>query len=568
VPWAAVVSTMLFMLGAPGPEPLEIAAVDASAFPTVVVEIVAPVGHTSERLTAAMVKIDGSPVESVTAVDAGDVVVGLVIDDRPTVSASVVSSLQGAAVELVRNTSDGIEVSLGTPSGLRTALTADRDANIARIAGITAGSPAVVPLSDAITATVAELASSEAADRHAVIVLGDEVELTDAEVTELRAALRDSGTALHVVVPGGVDAGALSRIARRSGGGAATSPALLAAIDGVTATISNRYRVVATVAEGGRHRIRLTVDAQPFSARFNVSEPAASSPPASSPSAPTPAERVQGEPATGTTPERTESPAPLDIAPPAGDGGPSNRAAVLGALALAVVLVGAGVGIAVRRRMREDEDEVIVKRPARAPTAAAPKTPTPARAPTAAAPKTPTPAPAPTASAPQTPTSTAPASSAASGESRTTRSAATPPSPASPRRAPERPGRTPPPRREPVSPAVTRPARTSAAPTPSSSDEAPEWIVAGDLRLSPQLGEVWSGQRRVELSATELTVLELLMTSQDRGVTREAILEAAELDDSAGSDAVDAIVTQVRRKAGIRRGHAVRKERVVTYFLD
>jgi DNA-binding response OmpR family regulator len=82
-------------------------------------------------------------------------------------------------------------------------------------------------------------------------------------------------------------------------------------------------------------------------------------------------------------------------------------------------------------------------------------------------------------------------------------------------------------------------------------------------------GEVWSGDHKVDLTPTELRVLELLITNAEHGVTREALVEAGELDEGGGPDAVDAIVTQVRRKTGIRgRGHAVRKERVVTYFLE
>jgi DNA-binding response OmpR family regulator len=88
--------------------------------------------------------------------------------------------------------------------------------------------------------------------------------------------------------------------------------------------------------------------------------------------------------------------------------------------------------------------------------------------------------------------------------------------------------------------------------------------------MSRTLGEVWSGERKVALSPVELGVLELLITSGERGVTREAIVEVGELDESDAPGAVDAIVASVRRKTGIRgRGHAtVRKERVTTYFLD
>jgi hypothetical protein len=131
-----------------------------------------------------------------------------------------------------------------------------------------------------------------------------------------------------------------------------------------------------------------------------------------------------------------------------------------------------------------------------------------------------------------------------------------------PRRPRPSPERRPPARAAGVTPLPRRPAPVSPA-------DGSEWVIAGDVRLSPARGEVWCGDRRVELSPAELGILELLMTSGGRGVTREAIIEAGQLDDSDGPDAVDAMVAQVRRKTGARgRGNVVRKERVVMYFLE
>jgi hypothetical protein len=132
---------------------------------------------------------------------------------------------------------------------------------------------------------------------------------------------------------------------------------------------------------------------------------------------------------------------------------------------------------------------------------------------------------------------------------------------------------TPMPRRPPRStptPRRVEPPRPPEPPAPAPTGDPAEWIVAGDLRVSRTLDEAWCGDHKVELSPAELRCLELLITSGDRGVTREELAEAGEFDDDvAGPDAVDALVTQVRRKTGIRgRRHAVRKERVVTYFLD
>jgi two-component system, OmpR family, response regulator MprA len=99
--------------------------------------------------------------------------------------------------------------------------------------------------------------------------------------------------------------------------------------------------------------------------------------------------------------------------------------------------------------------------------------------------------------------------------------------------------------------------------------DAPEWIVAGELRLSPSRREVWSGDRKVALTDSEFGVLHLLMTAGDQGVTRDAIVKAGRLDEFQGRDAVETILARVRRKAGVRgQGNVLRKERVVTYFLD
>ena len=263
--WAPfVISALLAPVGPPLAEPLEVAAVDGSAFPRVVVDIVAPVRYTAEPVTAPMVTVDGSAVESVTPIDPNDVVIGLAIDDRPELSPAAVTELQGAAVELVRNSTDGVRVSLGTPSGLRTALTPDRDANIARLAGITAGSPAVVDLPNVLVDTVAELASSPTVDRHAVVVLGAPVIADDAQLAALAAALTESGTTLHVVAPSSVELAPFDRIARASGGDVTAAPEVLASVDAVTARISDRYRVVANVAEPGQHRVRVSVGGERF----------------------------------------------------------------------------------------------------------------------------------------------------------------------------------------------------------------------------------------------------------------------------------------------------------------
>ena len=330
-------------LGPAGDIPLDLTGVDVSVFPTIVVDIVAPVRYSAAPITHAMVEVDGSPVESVTPVDPSGVVVGVVLDDRPAIDSAVVSELQGASVELVRNSGDGIRLSLGTPSGLRTAVTTDRDANIARIAGITAGSPAVVRLPEVITETVAELASSRADDRHTVVVLGGAIEATAAQLAGIDEALTESRTTLHVVAPPNVELGALARIASRSGGSTTTSLEVLASIDAVTATISNRYRVTTTVSEGGTHRLQLTVGDEQFAVDFDVrASPAVNSSLPSPTQAPSqaPAEpRTPPQAAAGELPVSTRSPAQLDVELPSGAGELPISVILLGVVSFAVACV-------------------------------------------------------------------------------------------------------------------------------------------------------------------------------------------------------------------------------------
>ena len=52
-------------------------------------------------------------MDSVVPLDPSSVVVGLVIDDRPAIGTAAVTELQGASVELVRNSGDGIQMTWG-----------------------------------------------------------------------------------------------------------------------------------------------------------------------------------------------------------------------------------------------------------------------------------------------------------------------------------------------------------------------------------------------------------------------------------------------------------------------
>ena len=175
------------------------------------------------------------------------------IDDGPAVDPDVVEEAQGASVELVRNAGEGTQIALATPSGLQSALTTDRGANIARIAGITAGAPDVVPLPELVLAEATRLAESSERDRHLVIVQATPIPAgptLDAIVDVVTAG----GIRLHVVAAPGLDAGPIAQLAAATGGLVPDAPGMVAGMDGVTAGIVNRYRIATAVAAAGPRR--------------------------------------------------------------------------------------------------------------------------------------------------------------------------------------------------------------------------------------------------------------------------------------------------------------------------
>ncbi len=88
---------------------------------------------------------------------------------------------------------------------------------------------------------------------------------------------------------------------------------------------------------------------------------------------------------------------------------------------------------------------------------------------------------------------------------------------------------------------------------------APRLVAVGDLELDPGSRSVRRGGEPVELTSVEFSLLEALLLSAGRVVTRDALAEAAlgrEL--SAYDRSVDVHVSSLRRKLGHRRGGAER----------
>ena len=317
-----------------------------------------------------MLSIEGGTIEQVTPVDPSGIAVSLVIDDSPTMTPEAVNDGQGAAVELVRNTGEGTQISLSTPSGLRTAPTTDRDANIARIAGIVAGAPDIVPMPKLVLDAANDLADTPVADRHLVIVLG--TTLPDGPVLDrLREVALAAGIHVHVVASIGLEAGTIEALSDETGGSSPVAPATVGEMDEVTRVIADRYRVAATVDTPGAHAVTLAGGGRQFATTLEVRAPDQVAQRAVPPTtaAQPPATRAPGSapgvtaasppPATGQQSSGDASPATtVPTVPTATSAGTATdqpaagtaRTAVIAALVLALLAVGAWVAWVLRRR--------------------------------------------------------------------------------------------------------------------------------------------------------------------------------------------------------------------------
>jgi two-component system response regulator MprA len=81
------------------------------------------------------------------------------------------------------------------------------------------------------------------------------------------------------------------------------------------------------------------------------------------------------------------------------------------------------------------------------------------------------------------------------------------------------------------------------------TDRGPEPLRYGDLVLDPSAHEVWRGDRRVDLSRTEFSLLELFMRHPRQVLTRSQIFEAVwGYDLGATSNTLGVYIGYLRRK--------------------
>jgi len=94
-------------------------------------------------------------------------------------------------------------------------------------------------------------------------------------------------------------------------------------------------------------------------------------------------------------------------------------------------------------------------------------------------------------------------------------------------------------------------------------------IVAGPLRLQPAARAAWQDDRRLDLTATEFDILEMLARNAGRAVHRDQIFENLYHRPPAPFErAVDMHVSNLRRKLGDDGEHLLRTIRGAGYFLS
>ena len=85
--------------------------------------------------------------------------------------------------------------------------------------------------------------------------------------------------------------------------------------------------------------------------------------------------------------------------------------------------------------------------------------------------------------------------------------------------------------------------------------ERPAVIEVGDLRLDPATHQAWRGEAEIELSAKELSLLEVFMRRPGHVLTRSQLLDQAwEYDFEHRSNVVDVYVRYLRRKIDVPFG--------------
>ena len=357
--WAVAVGATVSVATPGGPdhaEPLEVVAVDVSDFPRVVIDVALPEWELAGDVTAAAFEMPGATGVVAEALLASDLTVALVLDDGPGVPVESIATQQGAVTELARNIPPDVELLTSTTSGVLVGPTTDRAATLAAVGSL--GTMPVAAGSTVAAAAIRAVAVLETAPderRQLVVITAAGAEITPDEQQLLMASLDRSMSALRVLSVGGDVGPRLSSIADATGGFAVdigTGPvAALRAVDVLTITFTDQYRVTATVAEPGDQLVRLTVAGRRY--EMLVPDLGASAAPPTTTSTSTSTTSTTTTPPTTTLAAAAQPQGPPSAAEDTSSAG-EDRAPSVAAGAQAVVAVAAigAVVVAWRKRRR------------------------------------------------------------------------------------------------------------------------------------------------------------------------------------------------------------------------
>ena len=346
---AAVTAASTVASASPTPEPLEVLAIDVRAFPQITVDIAVPERERARDLPVEAFSLPGLTDVSVEELDPADLTLAVVLDDGPEVRTAGLAFQQGSATELMRNISPDVEVMIHATSGIATEPTVDREAAIAAI-GSTSPRSTSGTLTGAIADAAQRLETVTDGRRQLVVMTGEASDIPGDGMTSLLASLDRANAAMRVVSMGDAVGPNLMQTANDSGGAAAAvgwgSNAALRAVDVLTTTFAEQYRLQGTMPAPGPVTVRLTVDGR----SYETTIPGVGVPPTTSTTAATPT--------TATTVAVATVPATAAASPTMGPGGPtssgdgSSTPVVEASLAIAALALIVAVVVTQRRRSR------------------------------------------------------------------------------------------------------------------------------------------------------------------------------------------------------------------------
>jgi hypothetical protein len=349
-------------------QPLELVAVDVSRFPRVVFDVALPEEELATDVRAGAFELPGTTDVEVHALDPGALTLAVVLDDGPEVSPEAIGLQQGAANELVLNLPPRVELMVHTTSGVQIGPSTDRAEAMLGLASARPG-PDRTSLGEAMIAAARRMRRLDDARRQLIVLTGDGADITAFESAAVTAALDRAGAAMRVVAIG-VSAGSnLVRTAVRSGGAAiGVDPdpaAAVRAMDVLTSTFADQYRVVATMPAAGSQIVRLTVEGRryetvvpglgPPPAPPSSSTPTSAAPPTTAGPPATPAPRLAAPGSASTTRAATTVPTVAAVAVaeptvPAADDGQAPSPVAAAGVVVALAAVGLVVAAVMRRR--------------------------------------------------------------------------------------------------------------------------------------------------------------------------------------------------------------------------